>query len=98
MESFAYGVCVLIGFYLVLGFMLGIYMAPTIIALFLDHHRWPWIGFLNFAAGWTVVGWIAALAWSATAIRRPTAIMSTGKTALVTTPEPMPSPYEFKFA
>jgi hypothetical protein len=31
--------------------------------VFRNHHRWPWIGFLNFATGWTVVGWIAALVW-----------------------------------
>ena len=58
-----------IDLYLVLGSMLGLYMAPLIIAMVRDHHRWPWIGLLNFAAGGTVVGWIAALAWSVTAIR-----------------------------
>ena len=91
MESFAYGVCVLIVFHVMLGFMLGIYMVPTIIAVFRDHHRGPWIGLLNFSAGWTVGGWIAALAWSMTATRRPTAIIPTGTTALVTTPVTMPS-------
>jgi hypothetical protein len=61
--------------------MLGIYIAPLIIAAVRDHHRLPWIGLVNFAAGWTVVGWIAALAWSATAIRQPE-IPQIGRTAL----------------
>ena len=82
MESLACGISNLIGFWLMLGFMLGIYLAPSIIALFLDHHRLPWIGFLNFAAGWTVVGWIAALVWSVTA--QPAAITRIGSTALRT--------------
>ena len=63
MESFADGIGNLIGFQLVLGFMFSIYLAPSIIAVVRGHHRWPWIGFLNFATGWTVAGWIAALVW-----------------------------------
>jgi hypothetical protein len=85
MESFIVGTCNLIGFYLVLGSMLGIYIAPFVIAVIRDHHRLPWIGFLNFAAGWTIAGWIAALVWSLTAIRQPAAIMRIGSTAPGTT-------------
>jgi hypothetical protein len=44
-------------------------------------HRLPWIGLLNIAAGWTIVGWIAALVWSVTAISQPEAIMRVGWTA-----------------
>jgi len=84
MESFIDGICNLIGFYLVLGTMLGIYIAPLVIAAIRDHHRLPWIGFLNFATGWTVAGWIAALVWSVTATHRPAAIMQIGSTALRT--------------
>jgi hypothetical protein len=75
MESFVDGICNLIGFYLVVGSMLGIYIAPLVIAVVRDHHRLPWIGLLNLAAGWTVAGWIAALVWSLTAIRQPVATM-----------------------
>jgi hypothetical protein len=42
------------------------------------------IGFLNFATGWTVAGWIAALVWSVTGIRQPAAIMRIGSAALRT--------------
>jgi len=79
MESFVDGICNLIGFYLALGFMLGLYIAPLIIATVRDHHRLPWIGLLNFAAGW-----IAALVWSVTAKCEPAAFMPIGGTALRT--------------
>ena len=84
MESLVDGICNLIGFCFVLGSMLGLYMAPLIIAILRDHHRLPWIGLLNFAAGWTVAGWIAALVWSVTAIREPAGIMRTSSTSLGT--------------
>ena len=84
MESFAYGIGNLIGFQLMLGFMYGIYLAPSIVAVVRGHPRWPWIGFLNFATGWTVAGWIAALVWSVTAIREPAEMMRLGSAALRT--------------
>src|SRR5215472_2058446 len=82
MESLVDGICNLIGFYLALGSMLGLYIAPLIIATVRDHHRLPWIGLLNFAAGWTVVGWIGALVWSVMTIHQPAAVMRIGSTAL----------------
>jgi hypothetical protein len=84
MESFAVGIGNLIGFQLVLGFMFSIYLAPTIIAVVRGHHHWPWIGVLNFATGWTVAGWIAALMWSVTALGQPAAIARIGSPALRT--------------
>ena len=81
MESFVDGICNLVGFSVVLGSMLGIYIAPLVIAAIRDHHRLPWIGFLNLATGWTIAGWIAALVWSLTAIRQPAAIIGIGATA-----------------
>ena len=81
MESFIDGICNLIGFYLVLGTILGIYIAPLVIAAVRDHHSLPWISLLNLAAGWTVAGWIAALVWSVTAIRQPAVIPQIGGTA-----------------
>jgi hypothetical protein len=85
MESLAYGIGNLVGFQLILGFMFGIDLAPSIVAVVRGHHRWPWIGLLNFAAGWTVAGWIAALVWSVTGIRQP-AITHIGSTGLMTAP------------
>jgi hypothetical protein len=43
-----------------------------------------WIGLVNFAAGRTIVGWIAALVWSVTAKCEPAAVMPIGGTALRT--------------
>jgi hypothetical protein len=79
MESFVDGICNLLGFWLVLGFMFGIYLAPLIIATVRGHHRCPWIGLVNFAGGWTIVGWIAALVWSVTT--QPAAIARIGSAA-----------------
>jgi hypothetical protein len=84
MESFAVGIGNLMGFQLVLGFMFSVYLAPSIIAVVRGHQSWPWIGFLNFATGWTAAGWIAALVWSVTAIHQPAAIMLIGSPALRT--------------
>ena len=84
MESFVDGITNLISFQLVLGFMFGIYLAPSIIAVVRGHHGWSWIGFLNLAAGWTVAGWIVALVWSVPATRQPAANMRIGSTALRT--------------
>ena len=84
MESLADGIANFVGFQVILGFMFAIYLAPLIVAVVRGHHRWPWISFLNFATGWTVAGWIAALVWSVTTIRQPAAIMRIGSTALRT--------------
>jgi len=84
MESLADGMANLVGFQLILGFMFSIYLAPAIVAVVRGHPRWPWIGFLNFTAGWSVAGWIAALVWSVTAVRQPAAIMPIGSTAFRT--------------
>ena len=84
MESFVDGIRNLIGFWVVLGCMFGIYLAPLIIAIVRGHPRCPWIGLVNFAGGWTIVGWIAALVWSVTAIPQPAAITRIGSTALRT--------------
>jgi len=78
------GMANLVDFQLILGFMFSIYLAPSIVAVVRGHHRWPWIGLLNFAAGWTLAGWIAALVWSVTAIREPAGIMQIGSTSLRT--------------
>ena len=84
MESLADGIANFVGFQLILGFLFSIYLAPSIVAVVRGHHRWQWIGFLNFATGWTVAGWIAALVWSVTAIRQPAAIIPMGSPALRT--------------
>ena len=46
------------------------YMFPTIVAMLRGHHnRWAILIF-NLVLGLTVVGWLIALTWSATAVRR----------------------------
>ena len=46
------------------------YFIPTMIALQRSHHQTMAIVLLNVFTGWTFVGWIAALVWAATAVKR----------------------------
>ncbi len=55
-----------LGFFLFPVIIIGlvIYFVPTIIALARHHRNALAIFLLNFFAGWTFLGWIAALIWS----------------------------------
>lgn len=46
--------------------VLGIYFLPAIIAASRHHRSADAIGILNLLLGWTVLGWVIALIWSAT--------------------------------
>ncbi len=50
--------------------VLGLYFIPAIVARRRDHHQRLAIFFLNLLLGWTLLGWIIALIWSLTAVRR----------------------------
>ena len=41
-----------------------VYMLPAIIALLRGHHKVGSIFVVNLLLGWTIIGWVAALAWS----------------------------------
>lgn len=49
----------------------ALYFLPLLIALPRNHHNALAIAALNLLLGWTLLGWIAALVWSLTAVRRP---------------------------
>lgn len=49
---------------------------PTIIALARSHHDGFAIFLTNLLLGWTVIGWVIALIWSVTAIRRPVTMVT----------------------
>lgn len=51
--------------FLVVIFVIAIYFLPGIVAHVRVHNDENSIVILNFFAGWTVVGWLAALIWSA---------------------------------
>ena len=50
-------------------FLVGLFLAPTFIAVGRNHHNCAAIFALNLCLGWTGLGWIAALIWSLTATR-----------------------------
>lgn len=49
--------------------LIALYLLPTLIAALRSHHNTGAIAILNIALGWTILGWLAALIWSATATR-----------------------------
>jgi hypothetical protein len=51
---------------------LFIYFLPTVVAEARGHQNSGMIFLLNLLLGWTVLGWIGALVWAATAVRPQT--------------------------
>ena len=52
-------------------FSVVVYFLPLVIAFYRKHPQILAIGLLNLFGGWTVLGWVGALVWSATAIQKP---------------------------
>lgn len=51
-------------------FGLALYFLPWLVARGRDHHQAGAIAMLNLLLGWTVLGWVAALIWACTAVRK----------------------------
>ena len=49
-----------------------LYFVPAMVATARGHHNANAIILTNIFFGWTVVGWLVALIWAATAVKRPT--------------------------
>jgi hypothetical protein len=47
-----------------ISFVIGLYLAPAIVALARRHHNRGAIFVLNLLLGWTLVGWVVALVWA----------------------------------
>lgn len=47
-----------------------LYVLPAFIAALRRHHNAGAITMMNILLGWTVLGWIAALIWSVTAVKK----------------------------
>jgi hypothetical protein len=41
-----------------------VYLIPTLVALYRHHKSTGGIAIVNILLGWTVIGWIIALAWA----------------------------------
>jgi hypothetical protein len=52
--------------------IIGAYFVPTIIAFNRSHHQIGSIVVVNALLGWTVIGWVVALAMSLSAVKEPT--------------------------
>lgn len=53
-----------------LGASLVVFFLPAIVAARREHHQSSAIAALNLLLGWTFVGWVVALVWSLTAVRK----------------------------
>lgn len=53
-----------------LGLVILAYILPMLVALARGHHNAGAIVALALLAGWTVIGWLIAMVWSLTAVRR----------------------------
>jgi hypothetical protein len=51
--------------------VMGLYFLPAIISVIRKHHNRMQIILLNLLLGWTFLGWIGALIWSAGTVKRP---------------------------
>jgi hypothetical protein len=51
------------------GIILALYFIPTIVANLRRHPNQNAIFILNLLLGWTLIGWVAALVWSAIHLR-----------------------------
>lgn len=47
-----------------------LYLFPSIVARYREHHNATAIFLLNLFLGWSILGWIGALVWSATRVIR----------------------------
>lgn len=54
-------------------FALAFYIAPLLIAAYRGHKSVYAIAFINVFLGWTLVGWLLAMAWALTGNVRTTA-------------------------
>ena len=54
------------------GVSLVIYFVPTMVAFARSHPQFVAIAALNFLAGWTFIGWVAAFVWALTAFPQQT--------------------------
>jgi hypothetical protein len=66
---------------LIFGLMVMWYFLPTVIAICVRHQNGVAIFIVNLLLGWTMLGWIAALAWSM-CVSRPSVVIYTSAIVL----------------
>ena len=59
-----------LGGLLLLAVLVCAYFLPWIVATVRDHHNRGAIAVLNLLLGWTFLGWVIALVWACTVVRR----------------------------
>ena len=49
--------------------IVAVYFLPTVVAVQRGHHQAAAIAIVNIFLGWTFLGWVVALVWSASWVR-----------------------------
>lgn len=49
---------------LLIAFLIGVYFLPLLMAVIRNKRNMLAISMLNLFAGWTLIGWLAALIWA----------------------------------
>jgi hypothetical protein len=62
--------------------LVALYFLPSIVAYSRSHRQAGAITVLNLLLGWTVLGWILAMVWAATAVNKPQPIIPQRNEAL----------------
>jgi hypothetical protein len=60
------------GLGIILAILVLLYFMPFLVAAGRDHHNAGAIGVTNLFLGWTGLGWVIALIWASTVVRRST--------------------------
>ena len=68
----------LVGFLILMPFLLGVYFVPTIVAFARQHQdRWA-ILVVNLVFGFTGLGWLVSVIWALNAVHRPVGVGASG--------------------
>ena len=57
--------------YVIILIAAAIYFLPTIIAMMRNHHQTGMVFVIDLFFGWSLIGWVIALAIAASATRKP---------------------------
>lgn len=74
------------------GLSIAIYFLPTIEAMLRKHHSLTSIVLVNLFFGWTLIGWVAAIAWACAGSNKPATTTASNSNVAPARAEPSVTP------